>query len=283
MQGKPSTAQEMHGAGIHLHHEEIIIRCNRASIIRDVARIFPVTRPVSLSDNTCIGDSITVIQNRIHHVYHNEDLVYTGRSYAEALMCIERLVHSFFLGKLDHLLCVHAGAVSFRNAGILFPASNEVGKSTFVLHLTARGIDYYSDEIGLVDIAKKRLYPYPKSISLVRSAATPREFDNGAIHVIEDMEKTLFIPESGESHQTGGAPLKYIFFLKRDGETTHPLSPCSRGRGLVELIRNSFNPLTKGASDFVRLVDLLPGIEMFFLNISNLDNAYNSIREVVHQ
>ena len=79
-----------------------------------------------------------------------------------------------------------------------------------------------------------------------------------------------------------GAHLKYIFFLKREKEMENPLAKCSKGKGLIELVKNSFNPLTHGEQSFNQLTNLIDKVKPFFLDVSNIERAYQSILEVIN-
>ena len=96
------------------------------------------------------------------------NLLYSDKSYSANLLFLEWFINSLFLKKLDNFFHIHAGAVSINDTGIIFPATNEVGKSTFTLYLVQRGFHYYSDEIGLIDLKTKKVFPFPKSISLIK-------------------------------------------------------------------------------------------------------------------
>lgn len=61
---------------------------------------------------------------------------------------------------------LHAGAVRAGDAGIVFPAPGEGGKSTLVAGLVDAGLAYLSDELGVLSNDVSTLLPYPKPIAL---------------------------------------------------------------------------------------------------------------------
>jgi hypothetical protein len=72
------------------------------------------------------------------------------------------------VGERSHdFLLVHAGAVVAPSGhGVLLPASSGSGKSTLVTALVAAGFGYLSDELGAIDPVTRRLYGYPRALTL---------------------------------------------------------------------------------------------------------------------
>lgn len=60
---------------------------------------------------------------------------------------------------------VHAGAVAWRNQGIIIPGRSMAGKSTLVRALVEQGASYLSDEYAVID-PTGRVHPYLKPLSL---------------------------------------------------------------------------------------------------------------------
>lgn len=63
---------------------------------------------------------------------------------------------------------IHAGAVAWRNVGIVIPGRSMSGKTTLVAALLDQGATYLSDEYAVLD-GVGRVHPYPKPM-VVRSA-----------------------------------------------------------------------------------------------------------------
>ena len=270
---------------IQLYGENVHIVSNNKEIISDISKIYFKT--ISKLNRVNAKNVISVIKKNIINIYYNDNLLYSNKSLSESLLFLEWFINSLFLKKLDHFFHIHAGAVSINDIGIIFPATNEVGKSTFTLYLTQREFNYYSDEIGLIDLKMNKVFPYPKSISLIKKEydKVSRQCDNNdknRFKTIRNSKKTFYHPELREKDLVNGAPLKYIFFLKREKEMKKPLTECSKGEGLIELIKNSFNPLTHGEQSFNQLMNLIGNLKTFFLDVSNLEKAYKSMSEVIN-
>jgi len=269
---------------IQLYGEKIHIVSNNNEIIDNLSKIYYKT--ISKLTRVNSKNVISIIRNKTFTIFYNDNLVYSNENSSESLLFIEWCINSFFLKKLDHFFHFHAGAASINDRGIIFPATNEVGKSTFTLYLAQRGFNYYSDEIALIDPKTNTLFPFPKSIALIK-----KEYDkvskqcdnneNNRFKTIRNYGKTLYHPSLREKDLVKGSPLRYIFFLKREKAKKKPLTECSKGKGLVELVKNSFNPLTHGEQSFTQLTHLVDNVKIYFLDVSNLENAYKSLRKVI--
>ena len=269
---------------IQLYGEKIHIVSNSNEIISDIFKIYYKT--ISKTNRVNPKNAIYVIKNKTFNIYYNDNLLYSNKSYSTNLLFLEWFINSLFLKKLDYFFHIHAGAVSTKDTGMIFPATNEVGKSTFTLYLAQRGFHYYSDEIGLIDLKMKKVFPFPKSISLIKKEydKVSRQGDNNdkdRFKTIRNSEKAFYQPEVRDKDLVHGAHLKYIFFLKREKEMGNPLAKCSKGEGLIELVKNSFNPLTHGEQSFNQLTNLIDKIKIYFLDVSNLEKACKSIREII--
>ena len=269
---------------IQLYGEKIHIVSNDNEIISDISTIY--FKMISKTNRANPKNVISVIKNKTFNIHYNDNLLYSNKNSFMCLLFLEWFINSLFLKKLDNFFHIHAGAVSINDTGIIFPATNEVGKSTFTLYLAQRGFHYYSDEIGLIDLKMKKVFPFPKSIALIKKEydkVTGQQYSNdrNRFKTIRNSEKAFYHPELRDKDLVDGAPLKYIFFLKREKEMKNPLTKCSKGKGLIELVKNSFNPLTHGEQSFNQLTNLIGKIKIYFLDVSNLEKAYKSIREVI--
>ncbi len=70
-------------------------------------------------------------------------------------------------------LFVHAGAVGWNGAAIIFPGKSRAGKSTLIAELVKAGASYFSDEFAVLD-DKGRVHPFAKPLSL-RDPQTSRQ------------------------------------------------------------------------------------------------------------
>jgi hypothetical protein len=266
---------------IQLYGKNIFIVSNSQQTIEYISNIYPliITRVKRISAQSVIA----VVKTSLITIYYKDKLLSTSKSSGESLTFLEWFINSLFLNKLDNFLHIHAGAVAANNTGILFPATNDVGKSTFTFYLLQKGFNYFSDEVGLIHPKTRRIFPFPKSLALDRQAYKKR-FGHTSMDKfidIKNAQKILYQPEIRKKHFTNGVPLNYIFFLKRKRGTKKPLTACSKGDAIIELIKNSFNPLANSEKNFNQLIKLMTPVQSFFLDVSNPETAYKSLCEVI--
>lgn len=272
-----------HVLQFELYRKNFFLMSNRNDLLDNIAALYPlIIKKVYTSPSRNV---ISVIAGQNIKIFLNQEHIFTAQTEAECVALLEWTINNFFLQNLTHLLHIHAAALAFNGRGILLPATNGVGKSTFTLYLTQKGFNFYSDEIGLIDPICKKIFPFPKSISLDRkvlktslSSATRQN-----IVITQHAEKVFYRPAVRKKDLTKGVPLRYIFFLRRDHHdgAPSPLAPCSTGQGLMELIKNSFSPLAPNEKKFAQLMDALSRVNIYFLDNSHLERAYKAIKEVI--
>lgn len=276
-----SVQSQKHRRQIQLHGTSIQVQSNDAQIMEVITGIY--SHIITAATGLPVRNAITVIKNDFFHVRHNGLLLFSTQNMAEAITFLEWSINNLFLKKLNRFLQIHAGAAALNNHGILFPATNDVGKSTFTYYVHQQGLHYLSDEIGFIDPETKRLFPFPKSIGLDKNSFKKRlkDYPQDRIAATRGAPKLYFQPKLRKKDLSGGVPLTHIFFLKRDTSTCTPLIPCSRGTAVINLIANSFTPLAHGEKNFARLIAVLTGVKTFYLNTSNLKRAYRALVEVI--
>ena len=102
----------------------------------------------------------------------NEGPLAGGDDLGMVLSALFSHVNGETIRRSGDFLLVHAGAVVTPGGqGVLLPASSGSGKSTLVAGLVRAGFGYLSDEAGAIDPASRKLYPYPKFLTLSEKAA----------------------------------------------------------------------------------------------------------------
>ena len=136
-----------------------------------------------------------------------------------------------FLGKRLRLLVaefavskvfIHAGAVSYKNKGIIFPANTYEGKSTLTTELLKAGCLYYSDDFAVLD-ENAMLHPFPKKISL---RGTDGKYDQ------------IDFPVEHFNGQIATEPVEIKFILFTEFEKDFIWKPIhlTQGMGMLEII-----------------------------------------------
>jgi hypothetical protein len=126
---------------------------------------------------------------------------------------------------------VHAGAVGWKGAALIFPANSYQGKTTLVAELIKKGALYYSDEYAVID-ENGLVHPYPKPLSLRREG----EFEQTDRNV-EDL---------GGVQATEPLPIKLVFLTEFERDAVWEPKILTPGQGLMELLPHAlglrFNP-----------------------------------------
>lgn len=94
----------------------------------------------------------------------NEQAVGEYQNAWQVLPLLQMQIGAYLPGAVTDYVLLHAGAVGRRGGGVLLPAASGGGKSTLTLSLFLRGMDYYSDEVGVISPGGE-LHPFPKPIA----------------------------------------------------------------------------------------------------------------------
>ena len=119
----------------------------------------PLQRPlrfVVLADPLKRGIPVMDLDGSSFEV-HRSDLL-PGIAYMKVMQEVYRRVRS-------HLL-VHGAAVCRDGAGIVFPASSSVGKTTLAVRLVMEGWGFLSDDLAAVDVETGEMAPLPRSLGI---------------------------------------------------------------------------------------------------------------------
>lgn len=121
-----------------------------------------------------------------------------------------------------NLVFLHAGAVSWKNQGIILPANSHGGKTTLVKEFIKNGAVYYSDEFAVLD-GRGWLHPFPKTLS-VRG-------------IIDDNEQVEQSAESfGATVGTDPVPVKMLLITEFEAGAKWQPETLPIGQGILEVI-----------------------------------------------
>lgn len=182
-------------------------------------------------------------------------------------------------------LALHAGAVSWRGAGVVLPAPSGSGKSTLTAGLTAAGCDYLSDELALVDLESGTLHPFPRplwmsqtSIGFLPGLAGRLPPELGAPGRLE-----RHVPPDALRPRSIGGPceLRYVIFPEHVPGATTTLEPMRRSEAVLALMANAFNFAQFKAPGLVALAAITPRISAYRLCMGDLDTAVALVMEAL--
>ena len=142
-------------------------------------------------------------------------------------------------------LLIHAGSVSVDGRAVLVPAEMDTGKSTLVTALLHAGATYLSDELGAIDPVTRKIYPYPKRITLDQEAL---RFFPGLEERLGDrtgamatlLQRYVRAEDCGSSI-AGPAPLGAVVFPTADRDGPPRLEPIAASEAAWLLASNARN------------------------------------------
>jgi len=101
---------------------------------------------------------------------------FVGGTLGDLMVAFQNWLDAEVTRRVEHLIPVHAGVVSWRGRAILLPGASGAGKTTLVTGLVGCGAGYYSDELAFLD-SRGRVHPYPRHLmvrhALGRQRSTP--------------------------------------------------------------------------------------------------------------
>jgi HprK-related kinase A len=174
-------------------------------------------------------------------------------------------------------LLLHAGAVSYRDRGMLLPAASGAGKSTLVAGLVASGLQYLSDEVGVLDPRTQMLLPFAKSMCV----------KNGAIEVLAPLypelkagapryrldEPICYLGPPPDSWPDGPVPVHFVVLPRYRRRARTVLTPVPRSTVLRCLLEQSFSLRRHGSGGVRSIVGVLRDADCYTLTFSDLGQA----------
>ena len=151
---------------------------------------------------------------------------------------LEPILYYTFLQK--NVLFMHCAGVSKNGLAYLFPAHGGTGKTTTCLALMGKGFDFMGDDLLLVDVDQKQVFPYPRPLHLftynvknLHGARLPVSlvskiyFKNIIRLILEKILKTDFLISTrahadhlfSDFSLSKSARLNSLTFLKKEGES----------------------------------------------------------------
>jgi hypothetical protein len=191
--------------------------------------------------------------------------------------------HRFFLN-------IHAGAVGDGKGVIMLPAAPGSGKSSLTAALSRSGLDYFSDEITLLEEPDLALRPIPLAVCVKSTGwelMTPLfpNLPKLKVHRRGDGKIVRYVPPPPFRHGTRRDrtyPVRAIVFPKYVADAGTKLTPILRVDALSRLMEECLVvPVPLTLRRIQRLVRWIKGIRCYELKMSSLDQAVNLVRNEV--
>jgi hypothetical protein len=183
-------------------------------------------------------------------------------------------------------LLFHAAGLAWRGRGILLPGGIGAGKTTLTAWLTARGLDYLSDEMIFFARGSSRLMPFTRPLNLkVSSRPVLRPVFDVEAHASQILSNslsdlvpaTLLNPDSRPSEPG----LDLILFPRYAAGAPFELRPLTGGQtglALMECLVNARNLREYGFPEAVRLAREAPA---YILRYSRFEQIEESVEKLL--
>jgi hypothetical protein len=181
-------------------------------------------------------------------------------------------------------LCFHCAAVEADGHLVLFPNSENAGKSTLATRLAARGLRLFADDVLPISGDGRE----GVSLGIAPRLRLPLPLAAGALfHTFVDAHRGpcdgeflyLTLPASRLAQHGQAAPLGATVLLHRRRSGVAKLTPLSRARALRQLIIQNFAPNGTSISTLDQLRGLIARTACFTLTYSDLDEAADIVSD----
>jgi hypothetical protein len=169
------------------------------------------------------------------------------------------------------LFFIHAAAVARGSRVIVLTAPSGTGKSTFVLSLIEKGLEYLSDELAPIDLGTLAVKPYPHALCLKSPPPAPYALPS---HTLQ-CGRRYHVPVPGPAQRV--RTLAALVFVRRDEERFERLRPISAASAAARLMANALNPLAHPGDGLDVAVMLSQAVPCFELDIQDLSRAGREI------
>lgn len=188
--------------------------------------------------------------------------------------------HRFFMN-------IHAGVVGDGKGVIMLPAAPGSGKSSLTAALARAGLDYFSDEIALLEEPDLAVRPIPLAVCVKSTGwalMTPLfpNLPKLKVHRRGDGKIVRYVPPPPFRHGTRRDrtyPVRAIVFPKYAADAETALTPLSRVDALSRLMEECLVvPVPLTLRRVQRLVRWIQAIRCFDLKMSSLGQAVDLVR-----
>ncbi|MGH2554719.1 MAG: hypothetical protein ACRDHO_03260 [Actinomycetota bacterium] len=181
-------------------------------------------------------------------------------------------------------LLIHAGAVAApTGAGVLLPGASGSGKTSLVAGLVRAGYSYLSDEAGVIDPVTRRLYPFPRALSLkAGSFMYFPELEGSGDDFLPSRAEWHVRPEELAQGHVPGEPceIKFVVAPRYQPEAPTSLTPVTRAEGVMELATNAINLSLYGGRALHVLEGLVSRARCFRLVSGDLPSSVQALTEL---
>ena len=184
----------------------------------------------------------------------------------------------------DFLLDLHAGVVGKAGRCILLPAAAGSGKSSLTAALVHSGLNYYSDEVALLERGTFLVPPVPLAVCIKSTgwdlmARYYPQVATAPTHRRADRKHVRYVPPPRAALAKEPARVSHIFFPLYTKDEPTRLVPMARSEALAQLMDQCLAMRMRLEPKSVQeLIQWIAGIECYALTFSSLDEAVALVR-----
>jgi hypothetical protein len=183
------------------------------------------------------------------------------------------------------LLAVHAGAVSWGDAGAVLPGASGSGKSTMVAALVEAGCEYLSDEAALIDLGSGLIRPYPRALWMSETSidllGRLRERLPPELGASDRWERHVPPDALRPSAIGGSCELRCVIVPEHVPGAMTVLEPIRRSQAVLALMTNAFNFAEFKGAGLVALAAIAQHISAYRLRMGELSAAVDLVMEAL--
>ncbi len=168
-------------------------------------------------------------KNQYSFIYRNGEQINKKRTAANILSNLSVYFQTATANfAVNHGVFLHAGAVAWKNKGIIIPANSYDGKTTLTAEFTKLGATYFSDEYAIIN-SNGQLLAYPKTLSIRK----PDEYDQ---------KETTVEEIGGKSAELNSCVPVKLVLLTKFSKTTKNWKPTqlTQASAVLELMKHTF-------------------------------------------
>jgi hypothetical protein len=219
---------------------------------------------------------------RRFELYFGEHLMFASPEPGNVLDLLFWNINAEAIRATGDFLLIHAGAVTASDGvGVLLLGESGSGKTTLTGALVRAGFGYLSDDAAPIDPVSKRLYPYPKALSIKLGAGDlfPERSAIDGEGLLKS-QRYLLPEDLRPGCVAGPCRIGHVIVHRWDPSAATTIERISPAAGVVELSRNGLNIPRYGERALAVMTDVARGAEHHTLVAGSLDDAVRAIERV---
>jgi hypothetical protein len=181
-------------------------------------------------------------------------------------------------------ICVHAGAVSIGDVGVLIPGEPDAGKSTLTAGLVMEGSGYLSDEVAPIDPESGWVHAFPRPIVLDPSSMELLPSLHARLPSFQDRFRReryqVCTPDLPPGSEASSAEVRLVIVRRFDRGQPLAVRRLSEAGATYALATNVFHPDRLGDRGLQALAMLAGRAPAYVVSGASLPQAIAAVQEL---